>query len=457
MDKFDVLVIGSGSGMIIAANAVNHGLNTALVESGKLGGTCLNRGCVPSKMLIYPADVLTAIHEAGKIGISTTVNHVDFKSIMDRMHDLVSEDVERQTQAVEADKRVKWFKEEGQFVSDYTMKVGSATIKAEKIFVVSGARADIPPIKGIHKVNYLTSDTVLELRKLPRSLIILGGGYIAAEYGHFFAAMGTRVTIVQRNLRLVPAEEPEVSELLKEELEKRINILTGHEAIEVTQNNHMITVMMRDLRDSSIKEISAEAILVATGRIPNSDRLKPQKTGVEVDKQGFILVNEFLETRKINIWAFGDAIGKQMFKHVANYEAQVAWHNSTHEHKIKMDYSTSPHAVFTHPQIASVGIGEGEAERRSYKIMVGFSHYKDTAQGAAMGNPKGFVKVILEQRTGKILGAHIIGPFASSLIQEVTNAMAYGDGTYSSIARGLHIHPALSEVVQNAFASLKEV
>jgi dihydrolipoamide dehydrogenase len=456
MDRFDVLVIGSGSGMIIAANAVNNGLRTALVESGKLGGTCLNRGCVPSKMLIYPADVLAAIQEAENIGISATVSNIDFRSIMDRMHDLVAEDVERQTRAVEADKRIKWFKEQGEFVSDYTLSVGGETIKADKIFIVSGARADVPPIKGLDNVRYLTSDTVLELKKLPKSLIILGGGYIAAEYGHFFAALGTQVTVIQRNLRLVPEEEPEVSELLREELEKRMGIFTGHEAVEVAEENNAVTVTARYLGDSSIKEFSAEATLVATGRVPNADRLKPQKTGVEVDKRGFVMVNEFLETRKKNIWAFGDAIGKQMFKHVANYEAQVTWHNSTHEHKIRMDYSAAPHAVFTHPQIASVGIGEREAKRQSDKIMVGVSYYKDTAQGAAMGNPRGFVKVILERKTGKILGAHIIGPFASSLIQEITNAMSSGDRTFAPIVRGMHVHPAMSEVVQSAFANLKE-
>jgi len=456
MEKYDVLVVGSGSGMIVAAIAVNSGMKTALVESGPLGGTCLNRGCVPSKMLIYPADVVAMIQEAAKIGINASVNSIDFQNMMGRMHELVDEDVGRQTRAITSDPRIKWYKETGEFISDYTLKVGNETIKAEKIFIVSGARPEVPPIKGIQDVHYLTSDTVLQLEKPPNSMTIIGGGYIAAEYGHFFSSIGTKVTIIQRNPRLVPDEEPEISELLKEELSKRLELYTNHEAVETKEKNGSKILVVRNRDDGSLKEFSSESLLVAVGRVPNSGILKPEKTGVDLDKRGFIKVNEYLETRKKNIWSFGDAIGKQMFKHVANYEAQVAWHNALHEHKIKMDYSAAPHAVFTHPQIASVGLKEAEAKQQGYKILVGTAQFRDTAQGAAMGKPKGFVKVILEQKTGRILGGHIIGPFASMLIQEITNAMATGDRSFTPIMRGMHIHPAMSEVVQSAFANIHE-
>ena len=456
MEKFDVLVVGSGSGMIVAANAVNNGMKTALVEFGPLGGTCLNRGCVPSKMLIYPADVVTMIKEAGAVGVKATVDAIDFKSIMNRMHELVKEDVERQERAIKIDSRIRWLRGKGEFVSDYTMTIGEDEIKADKIFIVSGARPDIPPIKGVEKTRYLTSDTLLQLEALPSSMIIIGGGYIAAEYGHFFASMGTAVTIVQRGSGLLPDEEPEISELLTNEMKKRMQIFTNYEAVEVKENGGTKTVIAKNREDSSLKELSAETLLIAAGRTPNSDILKPEKTGVKLDKRGYIEVNEYLETRKKNVWAFGDAIGKQMFKHVANYEAQVVWHNSTHEHKIAMDYSAAPHAVFTHPQIAAVGLKEAEAKQKGYKILVGTAEYKDTAFGAAMGKPEGFVKVILDRKTGKLLGGHIIGPFASTLIQEIVNAMAVGDKTFVPIMRSMHIHPAMPEVVQNAFANLRD-
>jgi len=456
MEKFDVLVIGAGSGMIVAANAVANGLKTALVESGPIGGTCINRGCVPSKMLIYPADVASVIHEAEKLGIRATIDTIDFDGIMKRTHKLVAEDVERQTRAVEEDPRIRWFKGKGEFVSDYTLKTGEDVVKADKVFIVSGARPDVPPLKGIENVSFLTSDTVLSLEALPKSMVVIGGGYIAAEYGHFFSSLGTKVIIIQRSSRVLPDEDPEVSQLLTEEMGKRMEIFTNYEAVEVMEKGSIKAVIAKSLVSGQVKEFSGDTILIAAGRVPNSDTLKPERTGVELDKMGFVRVNEFLETRKKNIFAFGDAIGKQMFKHVANYEAQVAWHNSMHDHKVKVDYSAAPHAVFTHPQVASVGMKEAEASQSRYKILVGRAFYKDTAQGAAMAETGGFVKVIVEQKTGRILGAHIIGPFASMLIQEIINAMASGDGTFVPIFRGLHIHPSMTEVVQNAFSNLKQ-
>jgi dihydrolipoamide dehydrogenase len=456
MEKFDVLVIGSGSGMIIAASAVGSGVKTALIESGPIGGTCLNRGCVPSKILIHPADVALTIREAGNIGIESSLSSVNFQNIMDRMHRVVTEDVERQTKAIEIDRKLTWFKDVAEFTSDYTLKTGDQTVRADKIFIVSGARPAIPPLKGIEDINYLTSDTVLNLKTLPKSMVIIGGGYIATEYGHFFSSLGTTVTIIQRNPRMLPEEEPEVSELLTEEMSKRMRILMNHEAVEAKQNGDLKTVVAKSVVDDQVRELSAEALLVAAGRVPNSDLLKPEKTGVELDKRGYIKVNEYLETRKKNIFAFGDAIGKQMFKHVANYEAQVAWHNSMHDHKVKADYTAAPHAVFTNPQVASVGMKQAEAKRAGYKILVGKAYYKDTAQGAAMAEPKGFVKVIVEKKSGQILGAHIIGPFASMLIQEVINAMSTSDRSFLPIIRGMHIHPAMNEVVLNAFGDLRE-
>ncbi|NWG11356.1 dihydrolipoyl dehydrogenase [Candidatus Bathyarchaeota archaeon] len=456
MEKFDVIVIGSGSGMNVASNAVNHGMKTAVVEIGPMGGTCVNRGCIPSKMLVYPADVVATIQEANKVGVNARLDSVNFRNIMKRMHDFVNEDSQHQAKAVEATPNLVWFKTVGEFISDYTMKIGEQTIRGDRIFIVSGARPGIPPIKGIEKIDYLTSDTVLELEQPPKTMLIIGGGYIAAEYSHFFASMGTRVAILQRSHRLVPDEEPEISDLLKPELEKRMTIFTSYEATEAYEKNGVKTVVAKNRETGKLKEFSAEALLVAAGRVPNSDLLKPEKTGVQLDERGYVKVNEYLETSKKNIWAFGDAIGKEMFKHVANYEAEIAWHNAVHEHKAQMDYSAAPHAIFTHPQVASVGLKEAEAKQRGYKILVGKALYKDTALGAAMGNPEGFVKVIVEQETGKLLGGHIIGPFASSLIQEIINVMICGDKTFLPIIRAMHIHPAMSEVVQRAFGSLRE-
>ena len=454
MEQFDVLVIGSGSGMLVASVAVDQGFKVALVEGGKMGGTCINVGCVPSKMLIYPADVLATLKETEKLGVLATVNLVDFNNIMTRMRTLINHDTGHQAAAVEATPNLTWFKEKGEFISDYTMQVGAHTITGKVIFIVSGSRTAIPTFKGLENVGYLTSDSVLELQTQPKSIIIVGGGYIGMEYGHFFSAIGTKTTIIQRPNRVLPEEESEISDLLKNEMEKRMEIYTGYEALEAKQEGTVKKLVAKNRQDNSAKEFSAEAIMVATGRVSNADLLKAEKTGVKLDERGFVKVNDYLETSKKNIFAFGDVIGKQMFKHAANYEAGLAWHNFIHDHKVKVDFSVTPHAVFTHPQVAAVGLKEEDAKQQKYKILVGRAQYKDTAMGAALGFPEGFVKVIVEKETGKILGAHIIGPEASVLIQEIVNAMVSGKGDFAPISQGMHIHPALNEVVQNAFGSL---
>jgi mycothione reductase len=455
MERFDVLVVGSGSGMLVASAAVEQGLKVALVEHGKMGGTCINVGCVPSKMLIYPADVIASIRDSKKIGVNATVNSVDFNNIMTRMHDLVNHDSGHQASAVQATPDLTWFKETGHFISDYTMQVSNQTISARMIFIVSGARTTIPPIKGIENVSYLTSDTALELQTIPKSILIVGGGYVGMEYGHFFSSIGVKTTIIQRPNRILPDEDPEISDLLRSQIEGKMQIFTSYEAVEAKQEGNTKTLIAKNRQNGNFQEFSAEAILIAAGRSSNADTLKPEKTGVKINDKGFISVNEYLETSKKNIWAFGDAIGKLMFKHVANYEAGVAWHNANHDHKTKIDYAAAPHAVFTHPQVASVGLKQEEAKEQHYKVLIGKAFYKDTAMGAAMGFPEGFVKVVVEQETGKILGAHIIGYEAAILIQEIVNAMVSEGGNFSPIARGIHIHPALSEVVQNAFGNLQ--
>jgi mycothione reductase len=456
MEQFEVLVIGSGSGMLVASVAVDQGFKTALVEHGKMGGTCINVGCVPSKMLIYPADVIANTHDAERLGVHATVNSVDFGNIMSRMHALVDHDSAHQAKAVESTPNLTWFKEKGEFTSDYTMQVGAHTITAKTIFIVSGVHTAVPPIKGIENVSYLTSDTVLQLQKPPQNIIIVGGGYIGMEYGHFFNSIGTKTTVLQRPYRVIPEEEPEISDLLQLELAKHMDIFTGYEALEAKQDGNLKTIVAKNRQDNSQREFTAEAIIVATGRVSNADILKPEKTGVKLDERGFIQVDKHLQTTKKNIYAFGDCIGKQMFKHVANYEAGIAWHNAIHDHKVEVNYSAAPHAVFTHPQVASVGLKEEEARQQKRKILVGRALYRDTAMGAAMGYPEGFVKVIVDHDTGKILGGHIIGPEASILIQEITNAMTSETGTFAPIVQGMHIHPALSEVVQNAFGNLHE-
>jgi len=452
MKNYDVIVIGSGSGAIIADEAVAHGLKVALVDRGPLGGTCLNLGCIPSKMLIYPADRIVEIQEAKKLGIEAEIRNIDFKSVMERMRNSIRESQSHIREDIKQTENLDLYEGEGHFVGDYTLELNGEEIKGEKIFIASGSRTFIPPIKGLDSIIYLTNETVLQLGARPDSLLIIGGGYIAVEYGHFFAAMGTKVTILEMAGRLVLPEEPEISELLKKELSKRMNVHTGAEAMEVKGNGNSVTVLVRDRNTGKEREFAGQRVMIAVGRRSNADILKVENTGVETDKRGFIKVNQYLETSKKNIFAVGDANGQQMFTHMANREAVIAAQNAFHDAKLGMDYSAAPHAVYSHPQIASVGLTEENA-RKDYDILVGRTKYHEVAKGEAMMEKEGFAKAVVEKDSGRILGFHIIGPYAPILIQEVINAMTSGGHT-EEIDQGIHIHPALSELIPTTLNSL---
>jgi len=453
--NYEVIVIGSGAGAIISDEAAAQGLKVALIDKGPLvGGTCLNWGCIPSKMLIYTADRIVEIEESRKLGIEAEIKNIDFHSIMERMRKSRQESQVHIREGLKQSKNLDFHEGEGYFVEDYQLEVNGEKLKGERIFIASGSRPFIPPIKGSEDVDYLTNESVLELKEKPDSLIIIGGGYIAVEFGHFFAAMGTEVTILEMADRLVLSEELEISNLLKDELSKRMVVNTNALVKEVKQSEHGVVVIAEDTNSGNRKEFTAQRIMMAVGRRSNADILKVENTGVETDKKGFIKVNEYLETNRRGIFAIGDANGQQMFRHMANREAEVVSQNSFYGTKIKVDYSAVPHAVYSHPQVASVALNEAQA-RENHNILIGKMKYFDIAKGEAMVEKEGFAQAIVEKESNRMLGFHIIGPYAPELIQEVVNAMTSGGGI-EELGQGIHIHPSLSELVQYTLSSLEE-
>jgi len=454
MKNYEVIVIGSGCGALISDEALSKGLKVALIDKGPLvGGTCLNWGCIPSKMLIYTADRIVEIAEARKLGIEAEIKDIDFHSIMERMRQSRHKSQVHIREGLKQSK-LDFYEGAGHFVDEYTLEVNGKKLKGERIFIASGSRPFIPPIKGLENVNYLTNESTLDLEEKPESLIIIGGGYIAVEYGHFFAAIGTRVTILEMADRLVLAEEAEISEVLKNELSKRIAVHTNAQAEEIKIKGNGVSVTTVDRNNGKRMEFTAQRLMMAVGRRSNADLLKVENTGVELDKRGFIKVNEYMETNRKNIFAVGDANGQQMFTHMANREAAIVVQNVFYGTKLKVDYTAVPHAVYSHPQIASVGLNEEEA-RKNHKIMVGRTKYLDVAKGEAMLEQEGYAKAIIEKGTDRILGFHIVGPYAPELIQEVVNAITSG-GSIDEINQGIHIHPALSELIPSTLNSLGE-
>jgi len=457
--EYDLIVIGTGSALEIVSSVTrdNPSAKVAVIDKDDPGGICLTRGCIPSKVLLYPAELVRTIERSREFGVHVDVGKVDFQRVMERMRALIRGQIEEIRRSLSHSKNVDYYAAVAEFIAPYTLKVGDDTITSKMILLCTGSKPVIPPVDGLDKVGYLTSDTILGISRLPESTAIIGGGYIAAEYGHFLASMGSKVTIIGRNPRFLPEEEPEVSALAKRELQKHLTIMTNHEVRRAertfTGRKRLVAVNRESGKEV---EITADEILVAAGRGPNMDILHPERAGIKTDGQGFFVVNEYLETTQPNIWALGDADGKYLFKHVANYESQVVYYNAILKKRVKVDYHAVPHAIFTYPEVASVGLGEGEAVEKYGKgnLLIGIQRYEDTAKGLAMDAKDYFVKVIVERGSLKILGAHIVGPYASILVQEIINLMYTHDQSALPMLDAMHIHPALSEVVQRAFFSL---
>ena len=450
--KFDLIVIGSGAGLEVASAAAQSGMNVAIVEKSNMGGTCLNRGCIPSKLLLHSADVAEIIKNAHLFGIHVDKFSIDFQKIVERVVGIVDLDSSNIRKSLDNTENPKLFPSECKFVGDKILLVGKEKITSSTILIAAGTRPRIPSIKGLDKTNYVTSDEALRLGKQPQILTIVGGGFIAAELGHFFGSLGTQINIIHHSKNLLPNEDEEISKKFTEIFSKKYNVYLDCTPDLVSKKNGKFVISSKRSGSSKYLEIESDQLLIATGRVPNSDTLNLPKTGVEVNDEGYIQVDGSLSTNIEGIFALGDIIGRHQFRHSANLEAQYAFYNIfNRKKKIQVDYSAMPHAIFSYPQVAGVGYKEQELRgigKMNYEKSI--YRYIDTAMGKALEDREGFVKFLVNKENRKILGCHIIGSQASILIHEVLVAIKSGDGTIDNISKTVHVHPALSEVVSRA-------
>lgn len=452
MTNFDLVVIGSGSGLEISAEASDMGLSVAVVEEGPFGGTCLNRGCIPSKLLIHCADVMETIRGAERFGIKAHVVGLDWQFIIRRATEEIDADARNIEEGNRQADNITVYKGRGRFVGPKTIEVNGEQFSGDRIVIAAGTRPMIPEIPGLQDVPYITSDEALRLPEQPRRLVIVGGGYIAAEMAHFFGALGTEVTIVHRGPMLLRAEDTDISERFTRVYRDRFNTMMNARISRAYLNGDEITVDVSI--DGRNETLATDALLIATGRVPNTDVLDVASTGVEVDERGFVKTNEYLETNVPGIWALGDIVGKYLLKHSANLEATHVGHNAFNpDNQVAVDYQAMPHAIFASPQVGSVGLTEQEAKAGNVPYITATYDYYDTAYGSSIEDRDGFVKVLADHHTEEILGCHIIGTDASMLVQEVANAMRMRLSV-DAITQAIYVHPALPEVVQRAFGSL---
>lgn len=499
MDHYDVVVLGGGSGSQVATAAADAGMEAAVCEPGPLGGACITRGCVPSKALIHRADVCEEIRRADRFGIDAEIRGIDYGAITDAIHETVFEKAERQAASLRENPNVTLYEAAGRFVDDRTVELvaeigdeneGAASddrsddgrrIRGEQVVIAVGSRPMVPPIDGLEGVDFLTSDDALYLRERPDELVVIGGGYIGAELGSFFAALGTDVSIVGRSDALVPNEDQDVSEAVTRSLERRCDVYTGYEASSITEragpgssDGITVTADPPDESDADAPvEIEAGDLLVATGRRPNTDDLGLEHTAVATVETGHVETDDTLETDEPGVWALGDVLSDYPFKHVADREAEVVTANvlaeadsrSADPDRTAIDYDAMAHAIFTTPRVASVGATESELTEAGRAYETAHVTYDAAPLGLIFDEPNAFVKVLAgpdgdrasdDGSSGEILGCHVVGPQASTLIHEVVVAMERGAGTVDDIAETVHVHPALNEVLLAAFDELAD-
>ncbi len=494
--EFDLIIVGTGSANSIIGPEFDN-WSIAIVERGIFGGTCLNVGCIPSKMFVYAADVATTISHASTYGIDAQINGVDWPAIRDRVFGRIDPIAAGgfEYRVGEGCANVTVFLGEASFLDDkrLVVKTGQsgalgdiaasggtaalgtakdAVITAPRIVLGAGARPFVPSFTGLADVPFDTSDTVMRLAELPERMTVLGGGYIACELGYVFAALGTKVTVVNRSNALLRAEDDDVSAVFTQVANQYFDLRLGKNVVQVSHEQDQFHVDITDAQsntataskaDTDTERLTSDVLLVATGRVPNGDQLNLGAAGIAHDK-GRVLTDEHFATNVKGVWACGDLSSIIQLKHLANAQVRALRHNllvdagSSHagpDLELKtVNEAFVPHAVFSHPQIASVGLTERDARAAGHEVVVAKKAYGDTAYGWAMEDTTSFAKMIADRRTGKLLGAHIIGAQASILLQPLIGALEL-DLSIDQLARKqFYIHPALTEVVENCLLDL---
>ena len=458
MADFDIAIIGTGSGNSILDERYLD-KRVAICEKGVFGGTCLNVGCLPTKMFVYTAGVAHQARESSRFGVDAHVDSVRWPDIVSRVFGRIDPLASGGEQYRRSSPNVEVFASHARFAAPapgdgYRLRTDDGDeFSADQVVIAAGARATVPPAIADCGVDYHTSDTIMRISELPEHLVIVGGGFVAAEFAHIFSSLGTKVTIVLRGTTMLSHCDDTVCERFTDIASRKWEIRSRRNIAHGSSDDTGVTLTLDDG-----STLHADTLLVATGRVPNGDQLEAHHAGVKVE-DGLVVVDEFQRTTARNVFALGDVSSPYQLKHVANHEARVVKQNLLQDwddtdNLMRANHQNVPSAVFTDPQIACVGLTENEARAAGYRIRSKVQDYSDVGYGWAMEDSTGFAKLIVDDDSGLLLGAHIMGHQASSIIQPIIQAMAF-DLPAQDMARGQYwIHPALPEVVENAVLAL---
>ena len=448
MPHHDLLIIGAGSGNSVIGPE-HDDWDIAIAEPWLFGGTCMNRGCIPSKMLVHAADLAMAARHAPALGVHTTFERADWPAIRDRIFGRIDPIAVAGLEYRHGLDNVTVYGAEARFTGDRSFEISTHPVTADRVVLAAGARSVVPDLPGLADTPFHTSDSIMRIDDLPDHLVILGGGFIALEMAHIFHGLGSRVTILYRGDLLLRRADEDIRRRITDVYADRLDLRLQTEVVRVQHDG----AFRFELSDGSTLE--ADTLLVATGRQPNSDRLDVAAGGVDVDHGGYITTDEFLHTSAKGVWALGDITNPAQLKHTANAEARgVARNLVAPDDPLPINRSLTPAAVFCHPQIGSVGPTEAELLADGRPFLRSVRNYADTAYGWAMEDTTGFVKLLADPETRLLLGAHLIGPQAPTLVQQLIQGMAHGL-TGDQMALGqLYIHPAMPEVLEQALLEL---
>jgi pyruvate/2-oxoglutarate dehydrogenase complex dihydrolipoamide dehydrogenase (E3) component len=451
--KFDAIVIGSGqAGNPLVYRLADLGWHVALIEKNQLGGTCINVGCTPTKVMVHRAQVAHYARNAARWGVNASNVSVDLPKIVAQKEEVVRSFRGGQQKQVDKRPNLKLYRNHARFVAPHQLQVGGELLESEKIFIDTGGRTVIPKISGLESSGFLTNETILELTTLPEHLLVLGGGYIGLEFAQMFRRFGSRVNVVHNAAQILAREDPEIcAELLKSLASEEIQFVLNARTTRVENKNGKIELALDGPNGPS--RLSGSHLLVATGRAPNTDDLGLEKAGIATDGKGFIRVNGRLETNVPGVWALGDCKGGPAFTHISYNDFQIVYGNLVEGKNLSIEDRYVPYCVFTDPQLGGVGITEKEARAKGHKLKIGKIPMSYVARALERGETAGMMKIVIDASNDRILGASILSSEGGEIVQ-ILGALMLANQPYTLLKGAVFIHPTLAE---GFFALLEDV
>jgi pyruvate/2-oxoglutarate dehydrogenase complex dihydrolipoamide dehydrogenase (E3) component len=452
---YDAIIIGTGqSGPSLAARLLGSGMTVAVIERKKFGGTCVNTGCIPTKTLVASARTAHIVRRSVDYGVRIDGSvHVDMKKLKARKDATVRQSNEGVKKWLKNMEHCTVYEGHARFEGPHTVSVGDDLLEAKRIFINVGARATRPPIDGLDTVDYFTNADMMEVDFLPKHLIVLGGSYIGLEFGQMYRRFGSKVTIVQRGNRLLSRDDEDVSKTIREVIQgEGIDVLTSTADYQIGKRQGEIAFHMTSAGEP--KEIVGSHLLVAVGRVPNTDDLALDKAVIETDPRGFIKVDDQLHTSIEGVWALGDCNGQGAFTHRSYNDYEMVAANLLDDDPRRVSDRITAYAVYTDPPLGRVGMTEAEVRESGRKALITTRPMSRVGRAVEKGETQGFMKILVDVETKNILGASFLGVEADEAIHSILDIM-YAGAPYAVIQRAVHIHPTVSELIPTMLGELK--